>query len=101
MRLFLKSSSKLLYKGIPHGIPYLPIFVVKHEGAVSTTPSEVTLCEDFGDEPVAPTLASCAIFVFFNQPSDLYLKAFGPPSADLRFPFGKSLELSGIEPLTS
>jgi hypothetical protein len=49
--IFLKSSSKLLYKGIPLGIPYLPIFVVKLIGAVSTAPLEVALFEDIGYEP--------------------------------------------------
>jgi hypothetical protein len=31
----------------------LPIFVVKLKDAVSTTPLEVALCEDIGDEPNA------------------------------------------------
>lgn len=47
---------------------------------------EVSLCEDVGYEPTANILANFAYPLSFNLTSDLYLK---------------SVELSGIEPLTS
>lgn len=49
-----------------HLINPLPIFVVKLKGAVSTTPLEVSLCEDIGYEPIANPLASFAYPLFIS-----------------------------------
>ncbi len=48
--------------------PYnpLPIFVVKLKDAVSTTPLEVALCEDIGDEPNATILSNLAYPLFIS-----------------------------------